>query len=170
MILKRKTYKWTLNHQRTKWNEVIFSDELTFQLFINTCFIISKKNKPAPSIPNFIHRYKVNLWAIISISNLIGVHLFEKKIIVRCNCTYTYFIIIHSKISIFPIFNNIGNFNNYYNLCYNVWWLFFIWINHHTVKFYLRLFNLMNFLPYNVIFNKKCRKFKLSKNYQKITK
>ena len=45
-IKKDNRYKWALNHQKTKWSEVIFSDESTFQMFRNTSFIITKKISP----------------------------------------------------------------------------------------------------------------------------
>ena len=42
-IHKKNRHEWALKHQKTKWTHVIFSDELTFQMFRNTSFVITKK-------------------------------------------------------------------------------------------------------------------------------
>jgi transposase len=67
---------WAFAHRRDKWNQTIFSDETTFQLFRNTQLVRYRRGESRPHRAMVKHPYKVHLWGAFSASGPVGFFLF----------------------------------------------------------------------------------------------
>ena len=75
---KDNRLQWARKHRRFNWNKVIFSDEITMQMFRNTCLAWSRNKKPVT--PMVKHSFKVHVWAAISTRGKIGFHTFTENL------------------------------------------------------------------------------------------
>jgi len=70
--------QWARDHLNYNWNQVVFSDETTFQMFSNTCLAWSKNADPVS--PMVKHPFKVHVWAAANIHGKIDIHLFTENL------------------------------------------------------------------------------------------
>ena len=70
--------QWARDHLNYDWDQVIFSDETTFQMFRNTCLAWSKNRSPVAPMVKYL--FKVHVWAAINISGKVGIHLFTENL------------------------------------------------------------------------------------------
>jgi len=75
---KKNRLEWARKHRRYNWDNVIFSDETTLQMFRNTCLAWSRGGKPMA--PMAKHPFKLNVWAAISKRGKIGFHTFTENL------------------------------------------------------------------------------------------
>ena len=71
--------EWTATHLRKNWKTVIFSDEITFQMFQNTMKAFHKVGTSVPykGVPK--HPAKVHIWGAFSAYGTIGFHIFTQN-------------------------------------------------------------------------------------------
>jgi len=69
--------EWAKKHQKYAWKNVVFSDEMTLQMFRNTCLAWSKGGKPVA--PMVKHLFKLHVWATISMHGKIGFCTFTQN-------------------------------------------------------------------------------------------
>ena len=75
---KEKRLSQTRDHVNYNWKKVVFSDEITLQIFCNTLPAQSRDKKPiAPMVK---HPFKVHVWGVISIKGKIGIYIFTKNL------------------------------------------------------------------------------------------
>src|SRR6266511_670371 len=75
-IHKQRCVEWAMRHQDQNWKQVIFSDEITFQMFQNTQKVFYKIGTQPLQKPMVKHLYKVHAWGAFSAKGSVGFLLF----------------------------------------------------------------------------------------------
>jgi len=73
---KQRRIEFAMKYRRQNWNQVIFSDETTIQMFQNTQKVFYKAGTQPPQKPMVKHPYKVHAWGAFSVKGRIGFLLF----------------------------------------------------------------------------------------------
>src|SRR6266542_4642470 len=68
--------EFAMKYQGQNWNQVVFSDETTFQMFQNTQKVFYKAGTQPPQKPMVKHLYKVHAWGAFSAKGQVGFLLF----------------------------------------------------------------------------------------------
>ena len=61
---KKRRVEWSKSHLNEKWENVIFSDKTTFQLFRNTTWVRYKIGEEKPQRAVVTHLLKVHAWVL----------------------------------------------------------------------------------------------------------
>jgi len=69
---------WARDHLNYNWKKVVFSDEITLEMFKNTMHAWSYDAKPVA--PMVKHPFKVHVWTAISVKGKIGIYLFTENL------------------------------------------------------------------------------------------
>ncbi len=73
---KQRRVEFAMKYQGQNWNQVVFSDETTFQMFQNTQKVFYKAGTQPPQKPMVKHPYKVHAWGAFSAKGQVGFLLF----------------------------------------------------------------------------------------------
>ena len=70
---------WAKAHQRERWNNVVFSDESSFQMFRNTTLVRYKSGESKPRRVVVKHPFKVHVWGAFCAKGIVGFHMFTEN-------------------------------------------------------------------------------------------
>lgn len=71
---------WAEKHQHQNWENVIFSDETTFQMFRNTTLVRYKIDEKKPSRGVVKHPFKIHVWGAFCSRGIVGFHMFSENL------------------------------------------------------------------------------------------
>jgi hypothetical protein len=69
---KQRCVEFTMKYRRQNWNQVIFSDKTTLQMFRNTQKVFYKAGTQPPQKPMVKYPYKVHVWGAFSVKGHVG--------------------------------------------------------------------------------------------------
>jgi len=76
---RRRRLDWARAHTRVNWNNVVFSDETTFQMFRNTLKAFQKIGEPKLERPMPKHPYKIHFWGAFSVHGTLDYYIFTEN-------------------------------------------------------------------------------------------
>lgn len=78
-IAKERRVSWAEVHKNKNWEDMVFSDETTFQMFRNTTLVRYKEGEEKPTRGVVKHPFKVHVWGAFCLQGIVGFHMFTEN-------------------------------------------------------------------------------------------
>ena len=78
-LAKERRVSWAKAHQNKTWEDTVFSDETTIQMFRNTTLVRYKEGGEKPTRGIVKHPFKVHVWGAFCAQGIVGFHMFTEN-------------------------------------------------------------------------------------------